>query len=78
MASQDTATVRIRRLDSERLQSRARRRQTTVIDVVHSAIDALERQEFLRGLKQGYQRLRKDPNLWEQYLAERQEGDSLA
>jgi len=57
MASADTTTVRVRRPDSERLQSLARARQTSVIDVLHAAIDALERQEFLRGLSEDYRRL---------------------
>lgn len=78
MASADTTTVRVRRPDSERLQALAKARQTTVIDVLHAAIDALERQEFLRGLSHDYQRLREDPERWEQYLAERQEWDNLA
>ena len=78
MASEGTTTVRVRRPDSERLQSLARDRQTTVIEVLHSAIDALERQEFLRGLNQDYQRLRDDPQRWQEYLAERQEWDPLA
>lgn len=78
MASPDTTTVRVRRPDSERLQSLAKARQTPVIDVLHAAIDALERQEFLRGLSEDYQRLRSDPERWEQHLAERQEWDSLA
>jgi len=78
MASADTTTVRVRRPDSERLQSLARARQTSVIDVLHAAIDALERQEFLRGLSEDYRRLRNDPERWEEYLAERQEWDSLA
>jgi hypothetical protein len=74
----DTTTVRVRRPDSERLQSLAKSRQTAVIDVIHAAIDALERQEFLRGLNGDYQRLRNDPELLEQYLAERNEWDALA
>jgi hypothetical protein len=78
MASGDTTTVRVRRPDSERLQSLAKARQAAVIDVLHAAIDALERQEFLRGLNQDYQRLRNDPQRWEQYMAERQEWDALA
>ena len=78
MASEGTTTVQVRRPDSERLQSLARDRQTTVIEVLHSAIDALERQEFLRGLNQDYQRLRDDPQRWQEYLAERQEWDPLA
>jgi predicted ATPase len=73
----DTTTVRVRRPDSDRLQSLARSRQTTVIEVVHSAIDALERQEFLRGLNDDYRRLRQDPERSETYLAERQEWDAL-
>ncbi|MGB5111548.1 MAG: hypothetical protein WBO08_08015 [Mycobacterium sp.] len=77
MAAETTA-VRVCRPDSERLQSLAKARQTAVIDVVHAAIDALERQEFLRGLNGDYQRLRNDPELWEQYLAERHEWDALA
>lgn len=78
VASVDTTTVRVRRPDSERLQALAKDRQTAVIDVLHAAIDALERQDFLRGLGQDYQRLRNDPERWEQYLAERQEWDALA
>lgn len=74
----ETTTVRVRRPDSERLQSLARDRQTPVIDVVHEAIDALERREFLRGLNEDYQRLHHDPELWRQYLAERSEWDLLA
>lgn len=74
----ETTTVRVRRPDSERLQTLAKARQTAVVDVVHAAIDALERQEFLRGLNGDYQRLRSDPELWERYLAERHEWDALA
>ena len=78
MATADTTTVRVRRSDSERLQSLAKARQTSVIDVLHAAIEALERQEFLRGLNEDYQRLREDPERWEQYVAERQEWDRLS
>ena len=78
MAASDTTTVRVRRPDSDRLRSLAKARQTAVVDVLHAAIDALERQEFLRGLNEDYRRLQDDPELWEQYLAERQEWDTLA
>lgn len=74
----ETTTVRVRRSDSERLQSLAKTRQTAVVDVVHAAIDALERQDFLRGLSDDYERLRGNPKLWEQYVAERREWDALA
>lgn len=78
MSAEETTTVRVRRPDSERLQSLAKSRDTTVIDVVHTAIDALERQEFLHGLNDDYRRLRSDPERWQAYLAERGEWDSLA
>lgn len=74
----DTTTVRVRRPDSERLQSLAKARQTTVVDIVHAAVEALERQEFLRGLDTDTLDLRSHPDQWEQYLAERREWDSLA
>jgi len=78
MPSHDTTTVRVRRPDSERLQTMAKSRQTTVVEVVHSAIEALERQEFLRALDDDFRRLREDPARWEAYQAERQEWDPLA
>jgi hypothetical protein len=78
MASGDTTTVRVRRPDSERLQALAKRRHTTVIDVLHDAVDALERQEFVRGLSDDYRRLQSDPARWEAFLRERDEWDSLA
>lgn len=78
MTSADTTTIRVRRPDAERLQLLARSHQTTVIEVLHAAVDALERQDFLRGLNQDYQQLRADPERWQQHLAERQEWGALA
>lgn len=78
MTRADTTTVRVRRPDSERLHSLAEARNTPVIDVLHAAIDALERQEFMRGLNEDYQALSNDPELWEQYVAERRPWDQLA
>ena len=77
MATSEPTTVRVRRHDYARLQVLAKSRGASVIDVVHVAIDALEKQEFLQGLTADYARLREDPELWEQYVAERQEWDSL-
>jgi len=77
MGAEETTTVRVRRPDSERLQSIAKSRQTTVVEVVHSAVEALDRQEFLRGLGEDYRRLREDQERWEAYQAERQEWDPL-
>lgn len=77
MGAEQTTTVRVRRPDSERLQSLAKSRQTSVVEIVHSAIDALERQEYLRGLGDDYRRLSGDPVRFEEYLAERREWDPL-
>ena len=76
MPSADTTTVRLRRPDSDRLSALAKSKQTTVVDVLHDAIDALERQEFLRGLSEDYQQL--SPGDREALLAERREWDQMA
>ena len=76
MASSDTTTVRVRRPDSERLSALAESRQTTVVEVVHTAIDALERQEFMRGLNDDYKKL--DAESREALFAEQLEWDPLA
>ena len=76
MASSETTTVRVRRPDSERLSSLAESRQTTVVEVVHTAIDALERQEFMRGLNDDCRRL--DPESREALLAQQLEWDPRA
>ena len=75
MTSKDTTTVRVRRADSERLSTLAKSRQTTVVEVVHKALDALERQEFMRGLNVDYQSL--DATAREELLAEQAEWDPL-
>ena len=77
MASADITTVRVRRPDSERLQSLARQRNTPVIDVLHATIEALERQEFLRGLNEDNQALRADSSRWDQHVAEQRDWDVL-
>lgn len=78
MATSETTTVRIRRPDSERLRALAESHQTTVIEVVHTAIDALERLEFARGLNDDFRRLRNDPDRWAAYQEERHAWDPLA
>lgn len=76
MASTDTTTVRVRRPDSDRLSALAKSRHTTVVEVVHQAIDALERQEFMRGLSEEYRGL--DPKSREALLNEQIAWDPLA
>ena len=76
MASSDTTTVRGRRPGSKRLSALAESRQTSVVEVVHTAIDALERQEFMRGLNDDYRQL--DPESRDALLAEQLAWDPLA
>jgi hypothetical protein len=45
-------------------------------DVVESAVDALQRRQFLRGLVADFDALRNDPEAWAQELAERAEWDA--
>ena len=78
MASAGTTTVRIRQKDFDRLHAIAESRQSSVVDVLHSAIDALDRHEFLQGLSRDYKQLRDDPERWDRYVAEREEWDALA
>lgn len=77
MTTEETTTVRVRRPDSERLQTLAKGRHTTVVEVVHEAIDALERREFLRGLGEDYRALRDDTEAWGQLEREVREWDTL-
>ena len=76
MAPADTTTVRLRRPDSDRLSALAKSKQTTVVEVLHEAINALERQEFLRGLNEHHQRL--SPAEREALLDERLAWDQMA
>ena len=76
MATADTTTVRLRRPDSDRLSALAKSKQTTVVEVLHDAINALERQEFLRGLNEDHRRL--SPAGREGLLDERLAWDQMA
>ena len=77
-AAEDTTTIRVRRPDRDRLLLLAKTHKLPVVDVLHAAIAAMERQDFLRGLNEDYGRLRDDPEAWQEYLAERHEWDPLA
>ena len=75
MATNNTTTVRVRRPDSERLSALAKSRQTTVVEIVHTALDALERQDFMRCLDEDHRDL--DSSGREALLAEQAEWDPL-
>ena len=77
MGASETTTVRLLRADAERLRALAAARGTSVADVVHEAIRALEKQEFSHDLAADYARLRADPELGTQDLAEHKEWDAL-
>ena len=77
IGASETPAVRLRRADAERLRALAAARGTSVADVVHEAIRALEKQEFSHDLAADYARLRADPELGTQDLAEHKEWDAL-
>lgn len=76
--SSETTTIRARKSDSERLRVLADARQSTIIQTIHDAIDALERVEFLDGLEVDRRRLHDDPELHRRLLDEQREWDDLA
>ena len=77
MGASETTTVRLLRADAERLRALAAARSTSVADIVREAIRALEKQELSHDLAADYARLRADPELWTQYLAEQKEWDAV-
>ena len=65
-------------MDSARLSELAKAHNATVVEMLSLAIDAIERQDFLRGLAEDWRELREDPELWTEYKVERREWDALA
>ncbi len=66
-----SATVRIRPETHEKLRMLADKAGESMPDTLERAIDALYRQEFLRGLAEDYGRLKSDPKQWAEELKER-------
>ena len=76
MAAPDTTTVRLRRSDAAIVTALAKHRNTTIVEVLHDAIDALQRQEFLLGLNDDIENM--SPALREQLDNEQRLWDSLS
>jgi hypothetical protein len=70
-----TTTVEIGTGDYQRLLELSKTAGETVQDVLSKAIDEYHRQVFLRQLSQDFAELRKNPELWEEELAERRAWD---
>lgn len=76
MTSSPTTTVRVRRSDAERLTEYAKRNELSVVDVLHDAVEVLERREFLLGLRADRRNL--SPNELASLLQEEAEWDSIS
>ena len=75
VAAEDTTAVRVRRPGPDRLTALVKSRQTTMVEVVHSALDVLERQDFLRDLHEDHRS--PDPAGRQALLGEEVEQDPL-
>jgi hypothetical protein len=70
-----TTTVEIGTEDYQRLLELSKTAGETVQAVLSKAIDEYHRQLFLTQLSQDFAELRKNPELWEEELAERRAWD---
>jgi hypothetical protein len=65
------ANVRIQPQSYTKLRALAQSTGTTMPEVLAEAIDALYRKWFLEECNRAYDRLKSDPDSWEEELAER-------
>lgn len=65
-----TTTIRVDTETHARLAELARERGETLMDAVAAAAEELWKVEFAKRLMAQYEELRKDPEAWEEYLAE--------
>lgn len=65
-----TTSIRIDRETHRRLVELSRASESSLLDTVREAAEALWRQRFARQVAAEYQELRQDPAAWESYLAE--------
>jgi predicted transcriptional regulator len=70
------ATIRVRPETRAKLQNLAEAMGKGIPEVVESAVDALERRQFLLGLASDFEALQNNPEAWSQELAERAEWDA--
>lgn len=66
----DTATIRVDTATHERLVELSRQTDSSLIDTVRDAAEALRRQQFASGVAEELDRMRNDPNRWNAYLGE--------
>ena len=70
------ATIRVRPETRAKLLNLADAMGKNIPEVVESAVDALERRQFLLGLAADFESLRNNAEAWKQELAERAEWDA--
>ena len=65
-----TTTIRVDRGTHERLLELSRAADTSLIQTVRDAAEALRRERYAREVRAEFAALRADPKAWEAYLAE--------
>ena len=65
-----TTTIRVSESLREQLRRVAERRQTSMIDTLADALDALRRDEFFQAMANAEAALRANPDAWASYQAE--------
>lgn len=73
----DTTTIRVDSETHARLIEMSKLSQTSLIETVREAAEALRRQRFARQVAEEFVALREDSKAWSAYLAE-EEGTSVA
>ncbi len=65
-----TTTIRVDTETHERLLEMSRQTDSSLIDTVRDAAEALRRQQFALGVAGELDQLRSDPEAWKAYLGE--------
>ena len=73
-----TAMVKISPQTHAKLQEIARADDRPMGEVVRDLVDRYERERFWRGVQEDLDRLRADPEAWQDYLGEIAEWDQLS
>lgn len=66
----NTTTIRVTLATHERLVELSRAADTSLIQTVRDAAEALRRERYARQVRAEFAALRADPEAWQEYLAE--------
>lgn len=72
MAGKETTTIRVKRSTQETLQALARETGAPIQELVAQAVTLLWRQHIIGRSNAAYAELRRNPDAWQEELAERE------